>query len=75
MTNILTPDLSSVSGTVCSNNLKITVRDERVDVFWMIPISEAEFRFVLDHGPEAFDDLLAEEDPDLIDPTRPSLLV
>jgi len=51
------------------------VRDERVDVFWMIPISEAEFRFVLDHGPEAFDDLLAEEDPDLIDPTRPSLLV
>jgi hypothetical protein len=46
---------------------------EAVEVLWLIPITEAEAAFVEENGPEAFDELLGREDPDLLDLERASL--
>jgi hypothetical protein len=48
--------------------------DEAVEVLWLIPITAAEAAFIEENGPEAFDQLLGREDPDLMDLERPSLL-
>lgn len=46
---------------------------EAVEVLWLIPITEKEAAFIEKNGPEAFDQLLGREDPDLLDLERPSL--
>jgi len=40
---------------------------------WMIPITAGEMRFIADNGPEAFNRLLADQDPDLMDLKREGL--
>lgn len=46
---------------------------DAVEILWLIPITETEAAFIEEHGPEAFDELLGREDPDLLDLQRPSL--
>lgn len=41
-----------------------------VDVQWLVPISGREAAYVRDHGWEAFEELLAAQDPDLVDVYR-----
>lgn len=41
---------------------------------WCIPVSEAEASFITEHGEDAFNDLLEQEDPDLCNLLRESLL-
>jgi Suppressor of fused protein (SUFU) len=49
--------------------------DESVAVVWLVPISAREASYVKRHGWRAFEDLLAELDPDLTDLSRPSMRV
>ena len=46
---------------------------EAVEVLWLIPVTEAEAAYIEENGPQAFDELLGREDPDLMDLQRPSL--
>ncbi|MFC6153094.1 suppressor of fused domain protein [Nocardioides yefusunii] len=41
-----------------------------VQVLWLVPITSAEARFVREQGWEAFEDLLVDQDPDLVDVFR-----
>jgi hypothetical protein len=45
-----------------------------VQMLWLIPVTDKEAEFIEEHGPQAFDDLLAERDPDLLDLLRPSAI-
>ena len=45
-----------------------------VVLVWLVPISRAEAAFVTANGWSAFEDLLSETDPDLVDVDRKSLL-
>ncbi|SDN05404.1 Suppressor of fused protein (SUFU) [Actinacidiphila guanduensis] len=44
-----------------------------VVIVWLIPITEQETVFVREKGWRAFEDALALQDPDLLDPARPQL--
>lgn len=48
--------------------------DPAVIVAWAIPIHRKEMEFIEKNGPEAFDELLAEHDPDLMDLSRASIV-
>jgi len=48
--------------------------DPAVIVAWAIPIHRKELSFIDKNGAEAFDDLLAKFDPDLLDLSRPSIV-
>lgn len=52
------------------------MRDVRppVVIVWLVPISRSEAAFVRDRGWDAFEDLLLERDPNLLDWGRPSLV-
>lgn len=41
-----------------------------VRMAWLVPITSAEARFVREHGWEEFEELLADQDPDLVDVFR-----
>jgi hypothetical protein len=43
---------------------------EVVEVVWLVPITTTEARYVRSHGWEGFEDLLADQDPDLVDVYR-----
>lgn len=45
-----------------------------VDFMWLIPITPAEFAFIQTNGPQAFDDLLTQKDPDLLDLGREAVV-
>ncbi|MFE4862105.1 suppressor of fused domain protein [Streptomyces sp. NPDC056670] len=45
----------------------------RVAIVWLIPITEQETAFIREQGWRAFEDALALQDPDLLDPARPQL--
>ena len=49
--------------------------DGDVAVVWLIPISRREEEYVRAHGWSAFEDRLVEQDPDLTDVQRPSLVL
>ncbi|WP_229853337.1 suppressor of fused domain protein [Streptomyces violascens] len=44
-----------------------------VVIVWLIPITDQETAFIRDKGWQAFEDALARQDPDLLDPARPQL--
>ena len=47
---------------------------EPVRVRWLVPIHAAEASWISEHGHEAFEDLLVERDPDLLDFARPPVV-
>ena len=49
------------------------IGDPPTVIVWMVPITRSEIEFLERRGPEAFDDLMAEQDPDVFDLSRPSL--
>ncbi|MFF4339223.1 suppressor of fused domain protein [Kitasatospora sp. NPDC001540] len=52
----------------------VTVENgSEVGVVWLLPVSDREAAFVAERGWRAFEDELARRDPDLLDPSRPSL--
>jgi hypothetical protein len=44
-----------------------------VVIVWLIPITAGETAFIREKGWRAFEDVLARQDPDLLDPARPPL--
>lgn len=44
-----------------------------VEVLWLVPVSQRESDFVEAYGWEAFEELLATQDPDLVDVYRPEI--
>lgn len=51
----------------------VSVAGGEVEICWLIPVTAGEAGFVEERGPEAFDDLLFERDPDLLDLHRDSV--
>lgn len=48
--------------------------DKTVAFLQALPISDAETQYLLDHGPDALEDLFKEHDPDFVDLQRPSVV-
>ncbi|WP_249276236.1 suppressor of fused domain protein [Bordetella genomosp. 7] len=53
---------------------RVEVDGEPVNWLQAFPISEAERQYVQEHGADAFEDILLEQDPDLYDLERPSVV-
>ncbi|MFF1872861.1 suppressor of fused domain protein [Streptomyces sp. CB03911] len=52
----------------------VTVENgSEVVIVWLIPITQDESAFIRAHGWEPFEEALARQDPDLLDPARPPL--
>lgn len=48
---------------------------ERVEVVWLVPITTPEAEYVRSHGWEAFEHLLVDQDPDLVDVYRAEVVL
>ena len=51
--------------------------DERLQdlpILWLIPVTESEATWIEEHEPDAFDALMQEKDPDLLDWSRESVV-
>ncbi|RSZ55209.1 suppressor of fused domain protein [Massilia atriviolacea] len=46
-----------------------------LEIVWLIPLHEAEYRFIAEHGIDDFDELVQASDQSLIDPARAGLVV
>jgi hypothetical protein len=49
--------------------------DGPIVIAWLVPIFPAEAKYVADHGWEAFEDRLVEQDPDLTEFTRKPMVL
>src|SRR6266487_252131 len=47
--------------------------EEPIDIGWLIPIYRSEATWIREHGYEAFESLLVEQDPDVMDFGRPPI--
>jgi hypothetical protein len=45
-----------------------------IPIMWLIPIYTSEAKWITSHGPDDFESLLVEQDPDLLNLTRPSVV-
>lgn len=45
-----------------------------VNITWLIPVLREEGKFIQEQGWEAFEELIATKEPDLVDMERPSLV-
>ena len=50
------------------------VGTQRVDVFWLVPLTEKERAYVREHGLDAFDEIEMKSDSSLIDVSRKSIV-
>lgn len=57
----------------CDNFSTFSVNDQDIVVSWLVPISTDEAKFVSREGWSRFEDILAENNPDLIDFQRPGV--
>ena len=55
-------------------NTTLELATKKVTWLWAIPISEAESRFIAEHGDERFEDLLEASGADVFDIHRPSIV-
>jgi len=60
--------------TYFPDEFQLVEHDETpVDIGWLIPIYQSEINWIEHNGWEAFEDLLVEQDPDVLDLARPAL--
>jgi hypothetical protein len=55
-------------------NTTLELKTKKVTWLWAIPISEAESRFIAEHGDERFEELLESSGADVFDIHRPSIV-
>ena len=67
-------DLLVYAPTYFAPALEVVPGDEPVEILWLIPLKSSEADFIGQHGLEAFEDQLAEKDPDLLDLRRPAIV-
>lgn len=53
----------------------VSASGEQVELVWVVPVTQPEAQFVRSHGWEAFEDLLADQDPDLVDVFRAEMVL